>query len=255
MKRGGWPRPPLILALILGSIMENAFQISVRAYDGIGWLGRPIVLIILALVVITIVLAVRGITKNKKGAKELVTGEAPIVSEGSERSPMISLPFSIIIFVIFVWTWFESQQWPVSVRQFPITAAIPGAILTFAALALDAKACRATLRDHGSFSAAWAQASRVAEFNRAALFFAYLVTMILVMLVVGQKIALPIYIAAYLVRWGDYSWRVALGYAVGGWVLLVGFYDQVMHLFWHSSWLASWLPELLPEWLPKWLFF
>ena len=34
MKRGGWPRPPLILALILGSIMENAFQISMGAHDG-----------------------------------------------------------------------------------------------------------------------------------------------------------------------------------------------------------------------------
>ena len=30
MKKGGWPRPPLILALILGSIMENSFQISMR---------------------------------------------------------------------------------------------------------------------------------------------------------------------------------------------------------------------------------
>jgi len=255
MKRGGWPRPPLILALILGSIMENAFQISVRAYEGIGWLGRPIVLIILVLVAITIVLAARGITKNKKGAKELVTGEAPISSEGSERSPMISLPFSIIIFVVFVWAWFESQQWPIAVRQFPITAAIPGAMLSFAALVFDAQAYRATLRDHGGVSAAWAQASREAEFNRAVQFFGYLVAMILVMLVVGQKIALPIYIAAYLVRWGGYSWRVALGYAFGGWILLVGFYDQVMHLFWHSSWLAGWLPELLPEWLPKWLFF
>ena len=255
MKRGGWPRPPLILALILGSIMENAFQISVRAYDGIGWLGRPIVLIILALIVITIVLAVRGVTKNKKGAKELVIGEAQITSEGSERSPMISLPFSILLFGTFVWAWFESQQWPVSVRQFPITAAIPGAILTFAALAHDARGYRAVLRDHGSFRAAWTNASKAAEFNRATLFFAFLVAMILLMLVVGQKIALPLYIAAYLVHWGGYNWRIVLGYAVGGWVLLVGFYDQVMHLFWHSSWLDSWLPELLPEWLPKWLFF
>ena len=44
MKRGGWPRPPLILALILGSIMEHAFQISMGAADGAHWLyTRPIV--------------------------------------------------------------------------------------------------------------------------------------------------------------------------------------------------------------------
>ena len=41
MKRGGWPRPPLVLALVLGNIMENAFVISTRAYEaGDGWRGR-----------------------------------------------------------------------------------------------------------------------------------------------------------------------------------------------------------------------
>lgn len=74
------------------------------------------------------------------------------------------------------------------------------------------------------------------------------------MLVVGQKFALPIFIFAYLIRWGKYNWRLALGCAAGGWVFLVGFYDQIMHLFWYPSWLDGWLPELLPDWLPGWLF-
>ena len=49
------------------------------------------------------------------------------------------------------------------------------------------------------------------------------------------------------------SW-LSLGYAAGGWLLLVGFYDRVMHLFWHQSMLAVWLPDVLPAWLPDWLF-
>ena len=51
MKRGGWPRPPLILALILGNIMENSFQISMRVHDGWGWVTRPIIVIIIVLLV------------------------------------------------------------------------------------------------------------------------------------------------------------------------------------------------------------
>ena len=67
MKRGGWPRPPLVLALILGSLMENSFQISMSSHGGISWLWqRPIVLIIGGLIFITIFLAARGITKNTK---------------------------------------------------------------------------------------------------------------------------------------------------------------------------------------------
>ena len=79
--------------------------------------------------------------------------------------------------------------------------------------------------------------------------------MLLVMLVVGRKVALPLFIALYLIRWGNYNWRAAAGYAVGGYVILVGFYDQIMHLFWHPAWIQSWLPDLLPTWLPPWLLF
>jgi len=266
MKRGGWPRPPLILALILGSIMENAFQISMQAHDGISWLyERHIVLIILALIVLTIVLAVRSIPKNKR-VEDGSQGNEPVTGEGAERSPLISLPFSILMFLLFVWAWYEAMRghdvgveyepeaWPDSVMQFPLVGAIPGAILACLIIFKDGQNYIATLRTHGGFSAAWSSASQSAVLNRAAIFFGYLIGMILIMLVVGQKFALPIFIFAYLVSWGNYNWRFALGYAAGGWAFLVVFYDRIMHLFWYPSWLDSWLPELLPDWLPAWLF-
>ncbi|MAF47686.1 MAG: hypothetical protein CMM10_05450 [Rhodospirillaceae bacterium] len=249
MKRGGWPRPPLILALILGSIMENAFQISMRAHDGAGWLGRPIVLIIAALILLTVILAARGIFRSKK------SGDTPQAGEGAERNPVISTPFTVIIIALFAWALFDSQQWPDSVRLFPETIAVPGLIFSAVVLFYDGRALAAVLRTAGGVGAALAEASEKAVFPRAAMYFGYLIAMFFIMLVIGQKLAIPLFIGAYLMRWGGYNWRVAGGYALGGWVLLVGFYDRIMHLFWHPSWLASWLPELLPEWLPEWLFF
>jgi putative tricarboxylic transport membrane protein len=252
MKRGGWPRPPLILALILGSIMENAFQISILSHDGISWLWtRPIVLIIMALIVITIFLAARGITKNKKASAE--TTEQPGTGEGTERNPMISLPFSIVLFAVFVLAVIESWGWPTPVKQFPVTTAVPGALLVFFVILRDSRGYMATIREHGSFNAAWAHTSERAVLDRATLFFGYLIAVILIMLVIGQKLALPLFVAVYLIRWGNYNWRIALGYAAGGWVLLVGFYDKIMNLFWHPSWLSTWLPGVLPEWVPQWL--
>ena len=44
MKKGNWPRPPVVLALVLGGILEGYYQISVRVYQGVGWLNRPIVI-------------------------------------------------------------------------------------------------------------------------------------------------------------------------------------------------------------------
>jgi hypothetical protein len=42
MKRLGWPRPPLILGVVLGDIVERYLFISVGRY-GTDWLLRPVV--------------------------------------------------------------------------------------------------------------------------------------------------------------------------------------------------------------------
>ena len=89
MKRSGWPRPPLVLALILGSILENAFLISMRVHDGVGWLSRPIVLIILVLVILTIGYAVHGHFQMKKA------DDAPVAGEGAEKK---SRPVDTVLF-------------------------------------------------------------------------------------------------------------------------------------------------------------
>src|ERR1700761_6164221 len=49
MKRLGWPRPPMVLGLVIGGLFERYLYISTSLY-GIAWLWRPVVLVILALV-------------------------------------------------------------------------------------------------------------------------------------------------------------------------------------------------------------
>ncbi len=58
MKRFGWPRPPLVLGLVLSSIIENYLFISVGAY-GISWLTHPIVLLIALLTIFSLVFGMR----------------------------------------------------------------------------------------------------------------------------------------------------------------------------------------------------
>ena len=59
----GWPRPPLILGLILGKIAENYLWISTAAY-GAKWLLFPSVII---LILITIVVVVYPTIKERRG--------------------------------------------------------------------------------------------------------------------------------------------------------------------------------------------
>ena len=231
MKRGGWPRPPLVLALILGQILENAFQISLRTHQGLGWLGGPIVLIIMALIALTLLFAVRGVIRSKSSP------DTPAMGEGSEKNPIISLPLAVALLILFSWAGLEAFEWSPWVRQFPLTIAVPGTVITLIALYQDSKSVLVVRRDAESWLTAIKAATDKAVLDKAGIFFGYLIALILVTLVIGQQIALCLFIATYLWRWGKYGWRVSIGYAVVGWIILYGFYDQVMHILWHPSWL------------------
>jgi TctA family transporter len=71
MKRLGWPRPPLLLGLVLAGILENNFFISYHAY-GVDWLARPVVIFSLLGCVLTIFLQVRLAVKKRRQKRETV---------------------------------------------------------------------------------------------------------------------------------------------------------------------------------------
>ena len=243
MKRGGWPRPPLILALVLGGIMETRFQISMVAHDGLGWLQRPIVLVVLALVALSILYAARQSARRPQAM--------PGGGEGGERNPVLSLPFAVVLFAIFVWAALEALQWPEEVQRFPLIAAVPGAAMTLWIILLDGRAAREAVSSAGSLVAAFHAATEQALLTRTLGFLGYLLAMLMLMPVIGQKLVLPLFVFLYLIRWGHYDWRAAAGYAFAGWLFLVGFYDRIMQLQWYPSWLYYQLPEM--PWLPRWL--
>lgn len=54
MRRHGWPRPPLLLGVVLGGKMETYLWLSYTRY-GLDWLLRPAVMILLALVLSSII--------------------------------------------------------------------------------------------------------------------------------------------------------------------------------------------------------
>jgi putative tricarboxylic transport membrane protein len=246
MKRGGWPRPPLILALVLGPILERSFQISTRIHEGPGWLARPIVIVLMLIIFATVFLAIRGIARDK------LAGKIP-VGDASDSNPAVSLPISIMLFGLFVWAGFMSLNWPPPVHQFPLLITVPGALLSLAVVTRNLVKLFAAKSVLGTWSVILRQASKDAWLAAALAFFAYVFGMIVLTLLVGQKIALPVFVGVYLVRWGHYRKRVGVTYALATWVILVFFYDQVMNLLFHPSYLALWLQPLLPSAVPDWL--
>lgn len=66
MKRLGWPRPPLLVAFVLGATVERYLRISMGRYEW-EWMTRPSVLVIAAIIAVVVFFAVR----RKPPAKSL----------------------------------------------------------------------------------------------------------------------------------------------------------------------------------------
>lgn len=246
MKRGGWPRPPVILALVLGSILEGYFQISMSVHQGIGWMTRPIVLLLIVVIIVTLIFAARSISRQKKSAK-------PAAGEGSVHNPALSLVMSTGLCALFIWAAISSLQWPPPVRQPPMLVAIPGAILAGIIAVRDLLALIAEKNTAGSWSVTLQKAYESAWLAKAIPFFGYLTGIVVFTVIAGQKITLPLFIGVYLWRWGGYSKRISFAYAFVGWLIVVFFYGEVMNTFFHPSYLLLWVENALPDSIPAWL--
>lgn len=73
--RWDWPRVPFLLAVVLGKLLEQYMTLSNSLFDS-GWLTRPGVLIIGAVVVIVLVFSIRSIRRDarKRAAHQPVEG-------------------------------------------------------------------------------------------------------------------------------------------------------------------------------------
>jgi TctA family transporter len=68
MKRFGWPRPPLIVGIVLQRLAETYFFLTTKLY-GFSWLTRPVVIVLFVLIVWTIIHAVRRHSRDQARVK------------------------------------------------------------------------------------------------------------------------------------------------------------------------------------------
>ena len=247
MKVTGWARPPLVLGLILGGISENRFQLATLAEGSYAWLSRPIVLVIVCLIVLTIFLAARGIVKNRQ------TKDTQEAGEGRGFNPVVSLPFSIIVLCVFVGSVYIAADWDIRVSQFPLAVGVPGALLALLAIYIDGKALSRARINASDWLSVLKEASHQAVLPKSMKFISAIIGMILVTLFVGQKIAVPLFIFLYLMLWAKRSISVSFLYTSLAWFFLVLFYDRIIHMQFHQPYLASAIEVILPDFIPIWI--
>ena len=132
-----WPRPPLVLGLVLGPLMEEKLFISSDRY-GFSWLYRPGVLIILTVTLTALFYPYfKEKLNQRKYKKEGLSEDSTFDKKTYEIEAVKFSPskiFSFFIAAVFAYALWNSRHWSLRAGLFPWVScfiALPLAISQF----------------------------------------------------------------------------------------------------------------------------
>jgi putative tricarboxylic transport membrane protein len=131
-----WPRPPMVLGLVLGDIAESNFFIATSTY-GYKWLIHPGVIIIFLLMVAVLGYSIYQARRPRKGGKAPSDVELQVVI----RNPIYRALFALFFGLIFGYVVYEAYfgygaDFP-SAALFPRVVGIPGLALSLIVVAAE----------------------------------------------------------------------------------------------------------------------
>ena len=229
LKLFGYPRPPLILGMILGIIMEKYLYISTARY-GFDWLARPSVLVLLVLVAATL-----GYTlwsRRDRGTASGRGGEAASPGPGFRVNGETLLVMGFLAFFVLVVR--SGSEWPLIAKLMPVyIAAVPGAALALWQLfrvttGRERAAAGGVEMDEGFRQELEARVAR----RRTAVFFAWFMGAALAVWLLGITVAVPLFVFLYCLVEGREKLRVALLMAAVAFLLLWGLFEGVFQVLW-----------------------
>lgn len=256
MKRLKWPRPPLILGVVLGAAIERYMFISIEL-DGIAWLLHPVVLIFLGIALYGLV----GPVIKKKRA-ERASGVKAVRQRGGMKFHAADI-FSVVMLLGIAYLMFETRSWAGS------SALVPRIV-----------ACVAFVTILGSLlQSAWSRASAgpsLAEriehdveedlhmdmvsdtdhvptgltMLRAAIFFGWLLAFMASMAVIGLIPTIPLFVVAYMRLEAREPWKLVIGQAISLTVFVYVVFAKLLTLAWPPTLLGTaypWLADIIPS--------
>ncbi len=127
LERFQWPRPPMILGLVLGSLAENRFFLSVDNY-GIAWLFRPGVMVLILLTLVGVLYPV-----TKAILAHALTSRRRKASFAFDWNAV----FTGVVALTLVAALWESRNFDFRARLFPSVVGFPVLFLVAIQLAID----------------------------------------------------------------------------------------------------------------------
>ncbi len=237
MKRFGYPRPALILGVVLGNLLEKYLYRSMASY-GFTWLLRPgvIILLILALGSLAYTLWGRWGKKPKPESplRGAVTGEGMTIRFQPEA--ILTLLFLAVFLTAIALGW----KWYYIAKLMPVyIVAIPGSLLAIAQLYRNLTGSRVR-EETGSQGVEMDEVfntslDRRTEITRTVVFFGWFAGGAVAIWFLGIVIGLPLLVLLYALVEGREKWRVSLLMSAGTYLLLWGLFEHLLEMKWPAG--------------------
>jgi Tripartite tricarboxylate transporter TctA family/Tripartite tricarboxylate transporter TctB family len=241
MKRLGWPRPPLILGLVLGALIERYMSISFQRY-GFDWIDRPLVIVIFALAFMVLF-------------RPMFTELRAVGAKAFLPHGRFSVRPEDLLYVFFLgvggWMLVQAQGWEFGARVGPTAVGaalvICGGLSFFYVLFSGRGHTEAADISHrGIHMDVIADDGHAARhvMLRGAVFFGWIVGFIALMAVIGLIPAVPVMIIAFMRLEGRERWRLVLIYAAVVTLAVYVIFERIIHVPWPHTVIGAWFPAL-----------
>lgn len=247
MKAFGWPRPPVMLGFVLGSLFERYLFISTETY-GAAWVMRPIVIVVLAVAV----WAMYGPLKASTAETIRVLRTARMAA----FRPTASIVFNLAVVGMVIGALWLSLDWPWEAKLVPHTAAYVALVFSLLNLTTEMFASSGLATAGGAArngKTELVHMDGILDFGdvpyavalpRALRYFGWLVGFLVVSALLGLLPAIFLLILLQSRTEFSESWFFSLAAATMTCLAIWGVFDQIFSLTWPPSWLGDILPDL-----------
>tara|TARA_A100001391_G_scaffold87150_1_gene57550 strand:- start:35545 stop:37605 length:2061 start_codon:yes stop_codon:yes gene_type:complete len=245
MKQLKWARPPLILGLVLGALMERYMSISIMRYDA-DWLLRPGVIVLLGFSFLVLFRPLFG-QFGRKGLRVLLPASTRPVFRPED---LLYVFFIVVAGYLLV----EAQQWSFSARIGPTVVASTAIIAGAVSLVFVIFSNRGVPKPEGTGEEDDVYMDLRIDTGdnltprtivmRAGMFFAWVLGFLLVMALIGMIPAIAVMIIAFMRIEGREPWKLCIVNSAAATALVYVVFDQIIRVPWPSTVLGALVPPL-----------
>jgi hypothetical protein len=238
MVQTDWPRPPLILGLVLGTLAEQNLFLSIDNY-GMEWLGFPSVIPLFALMLLGIFYPLFQRWREKRNEPQYKQLAEVAELQAKEAAPVsIWMPiFSLFVVAMFACALWQAWDWGFRPGLFPWVVGFLGLPLALLQLNLDIAGAVKTI-GHGLGKARDHEAARLTR--ETVEISAWILGYFVAIWLLGFSIAIVIVTFLFL-KLAKERWLIALVLTSFAWASFYGLFVYFLHVPFPEGQLFAWL--------------